>query len=51
MASISGTLNEIAGAINKELTTQNETISKIEEKSDMVFDGIATNQAKLDRIK
>jgi hypothetical protein len=51
IASISGTLNEIAGAINQELTAQNETISKIEEMSDMVYDGIATNQAKLDRIK
>jgi hypothetical protein len=51
MASISGTLNEIAGAINKELTVQNEDIGRIEAKSDMVYDGIAVNQAKLDRIK
>jgi hypothetical protein len=51
MAAISDTLNDIAGAINQELTTQNETIGRIAEKSDMVYDGIATNQAKLDRIK
>jgi hypothetical protein len=51
IASISRTLNEIAGEINREVTAQCKIINRIEAKSDMVNAEIADNQAKLDRIK
>jgi hypothetical protein len=51
IAGISHALNDITGAINRKVTAQFENIDRIGEKSDRVNDEIATNEAKLGRIK
>jgi hypothetical protein len=44
-------LNQMAGAMGREVDAQNKLIGRVANKVDKVDDGLAVNRAKLERIR